>query len=255
MGVDPLTFGLLGKIGELVVDRAAKQGWLDKLADVFRKKHKFLILGSSGTGKSNFIDSLRNLVPPTIHYLNRTQFPRKHAIRLSRQPFRFIDTPGQEVHEARRMREIRSALKSGVAGIINVVSYGYHEGPASKREVFNRHSVKKSFLIERRDVEKALLGEWKILLGTPDITKCLITLVNKADLWWDKSETVLKYYNRGIYYQALGSAKSLNPVVLPYCSVVHRFYDIGAGSGNFDDSNRVELRAHFLSELLAAIGR
>jgi len=40
---------------------------------------------------------------------------------------------------------------------------------------------------------------------------------------------------------------------MEYCSVFHKFYGEGPLSGLFDEQDRVDLRAHLLRELLAAV--
>ena len=48
-----------------VIALANKQGWLDKLKMAFRKKHRILVLGSTGAGKTNFLKSLTETMPPS----------------------------------------------------------------------------------------------------------------------------------------------------------------------------------------------
>jgi energy-coupling factor transporter ATP-binding protein EcfA2 len=234
---------------------AEKQGWLDRLTTALRKKHKVLILGSTGVGKTNFLESLTDLVPKAIEQMNRTEFAEKHSIKIAKQPFIFVDTPGQIEHQSRRIAAIRDAMRGDIAGVINVVSYGYHEWRIGQKSVFDASSaVREEFLKQHREKELESLREWTTLLGGRETVGWLITVVTKADLWWHRQDEVFDYYRSGAYYAALGEAQSLRPVVLEYCSVFHKFYGTGLLSGTFDEADRVRARAHLLRQLLAAVG-
>src|SRR5215212_1337325 len=95
------------KAAVAIVQIAQKQGWLDNLGNLFRRRHYILVLGSTGVGKSNFLASLKTLVPVAIDRMRRTTdvVPTSN-IRLGSDLFRFIDTPGQEFHKPRRMKGI-----------------------------------------------------------------------------------------------------------------------------------------------------
>jgi hypothetical protein len=237
-----------------LLELAIKQGWFDKLRDALKRKHTVLILGSTGTGKTNFVQSLTEIVPKAISHMNRTEFVKTHAIKIAKEPFNVIDTPGQVLHSSRRVKAIREAIGKGAIGVINVVSYGYHEGRTARSEALTaRGRIKESFLERNRRQELLDLDDWKVLLGGPETTKWLVTVVTKADLWWSQRSDVLDHYQTGPYYRALGPARSLNPSVMEYCSVFHKFYGEGPLSGLFDEQDRVDLRAHLLRELLAAV--
>lgn len=187
--------------------------------------------------------------------MNRTEFAKKRSIKISKSPFIFIDTPGQKQHSSRRIRAIRKAMADGIAGVVNVVSYGYHEYRTGKgRALKNDSSASEGFLKRHREVECEILKEWTVLLGSRETTNWLITVVTKADLWWDRRDEVIEYYQPGQYYDGLEGAQSLNPVVLEYCSVFHKFFGEGSLSGQFDETDRVRVRANMLPQLLAAIG-
>ncbi|MBN2209175.1 MAG: hypothetical protein JW759_07755 [Candidatus Coatesbacteria bacterium] len=86
--------------------------------------------------------------------------------------------------KAKRMDAIKDALGKGVSGIINVVSYGYHEYDVDMGAAFNSDgSVNADFLEAHRSAEKRALREWTAMLGDRKTTGWLITIVNKADLW------------------------------------------------------------------------
>lgn len=237
-----------------VISKAHKQGWLDRLTSALRKKHRVLVLGATGTGKTAFLESSTEVVPKAIELMNRTEFNEKYRIKISKELFIFTDTPGQRLHTRRRQEAMREVLKSkgGVAGIINLVSYGYHEASTVKLPAIKASKVPASFLEQRREVEIAMLDEWKDLLGGAESAKWLVTVVTKADLWWKQREDVLDYYRSGQYHQALSEARNLKPVVLEYCSIFQKFYGQVPMSGDFQDSDRIRVKAQMIRTLLAA---
>jgi energy-coupling factor transporter ATP-binding protein EcfA2 len=251
----------MAEVGSLIAkelvglfELAAKEGWLDRLKATFRKKHRVLVLGCSGVGKTELLESLTTVTPEVISHLNRTQFAERHRIRIAKEPFVFIDTPGQ--YESRRLSAIREEISKGLAGIINVVAYGYHETKVGHDEAFlSKSKVSADYLSSRRLLELADLRAWVPLVGAREIANWLITVVTKADLWWDRHNEVLNYYTEGPYLEALDTAKSLNPVIIEHSSVFHKFYGEGPMSGTFDESDRTRARAHLLKTLLAAVAR
>ncbi len=118
---------VLEKSGEKLFDLAEKQGWVDRLLAMFKKKHRILVRGSTGTGKTNLLASLTQAMPEAIAAMNRTEFATRHRINLSGTPFVFVDTPGQVGHGSRRLGAIREEMANGLSGVINVVAYGYHD--------------------------------------------------------------------------------------------------------------------------------
>lgn len=239
-----------------LIHLAHKQGWLDKLVTAFRKKHRIIVLGTTGVGKTNFLESLTEIVPKAIDVMNRTEFSKKNHIKILKHPFIFIDTPGQEMHKSRRLAAIREAMSNRISGVINVVSYGYHESRAIKKPTFGSDgTVQGDFLTVQRQNEIEAVHEWTPLLGDPNVAKWLITVVTKADLWWNQRDEVMTYYQTGPYHTALGPAQTLHPIVLEYGSVFQKFWGQGSMSGDFQDSDRVRAKAHLIQELLAAIGK
>ena len=239
-----------------LVQLAHKQGWFDRLITSLRKKHRVLILGPTGAGKTLFVNSLTEAVPDAIDLMSRTEFVERKHIKISKHPFVFVDTPGQTLHKSRRIQAIREEMNKGISGVINVVSYGYHESRAvtAKGAIVNG-KIDKSFLEKQRQLEIRQLAEWTELLGGKETVDWLITVITKADLWWDHREEVRKHYESGPYYQGLRSAQALNPIVLEYSSVFQKFYGAIPLSGEFEDKDRVRARADLLRGLLSAIAK
>ena len=231
-------------------------GWFDKLIIHLKKKHRVLVLGATGAGKTAFLKSLKSVVPEAIDVMNRTEFVEKHEITLSKRPFIFKDTPGQIHHASRRREAIKEAMKTrgGIAGIINLVSYGYHESRAMpKPQITSAGEVEEAFLQRQRQIELEMLREWTPLLGGTDSANWLITVVTKADLWWQQRADVMKHYETGAYFQSLSEAQALKPVVLEYSSVFQTFYGEGHMAGDFQDADRIRAKARMVQMLLAAI--
>ena len=86
--------------------------------------------------------------------------------------------------------------------------------------------------------------------------KWIITLVNKADIWWDKDLLEIEnYYENGEYGKIINKMnKPLNHVVLPYCSTIEPFYGIKT-SGRFGMTAKINLQTHFQSTLLNSLGK
>jgi energy-coupling factor transporter ATP-binding protein EcfA2 len=250
------TTSVLASVAVELAKRATEEGWLDRFRDIFRRKHRVVLLGSTGVGKSNFIKSLVEPLPEVISTLNRTSFPKRHRLKIDAQPFEFIDTPGQVLHAPRRMAEIRRlAGKRGNLGVVSLVAYGYHEYAVDISEVFDSaNNVQSAFLETHRQIECDFVKTWSPLLIDPEITQWVITLASKADLWWSSHRQVEQFYSSGAYLQSLGDSGVLRPPVISYCSVVRRFFSRGELSSGFDDNTRQELRANMFRAILEAIG-
>lgn len=238
-----------------VIVTAYEQGWVQRLVDMFKRTHRVLLLGATGTGKSQLLKSLTTLMPEAISYMNRTQFAELHRLRIGKTPFEFIDTPGDVLKKPERLRAIRVSMRKGLTGVINVVSYGYHEYRIGREDVMTKTGlVRQPFLARHREAELRSLEEWTPLIG-PEVAGWLITVVTKADLWWNQSGKVLKHYESGDYHKALGSVRSLSTATLAYSALRKKFYGQGPVSARFDDSDRLSLRSELLSQLLSATGK
>jgi hypothetical protein len=102
-------------------------------------------------------------------------------------------------------------------------------------------------------VEIEALREWNQLLSAGVLDPWLITVVTKADLWWEQHTAVKGYYESGPYHAALSTAQSMRPSVCFYSSIRHLFYGKAPVSGYFDDEERLRLRANFFRVLFEAI--
>jgi energy-coupling factor transporter ATP-binding protein EcfA2 len=231
---------------------AQKQGWLDRLSAAFKKNHRVLVLGCSGAGKTAFLESLTGAVPAAISRLNRTEFAQDHRIKISKSLFTFVDTPGQEGHTDLRLDAARRQRKP-IAGIINVTAYGFHEGNIGKASAVSAGQAKASYLAAKREEEIRATAEWIGVFGSRDYASWLITVVNKADLWWRDRDAVIEHYTKGAYGKKMAAAKELRPVAIEHCSVFQPFFGEAPMDGIFGDADRIRMRGHLLKQLLAAI--
>lgn len=242
----------LEEIGTIIVKRSIEEGWFERLLNAFKRRHRILVLGSTGVGKTSFIKSLEALIPPTIHAMTRTEFVQHNSLKINDKPFDFVDTPGQIGHKELRMDAIRNVIKKPIDGVINIVCYGYHEHKTGKCEAFNGNYVKESYLKQHLELEVNHVGEWIGLIGDKHMVGRLITIISKADLWWDQKEDVTKYYLSGDYAKIVGHAKSVDHALKEYCSVFHRFYDKGSISSTIEDRDRIRMRTDILNVLLTS---
>lgn len=164
-------------------------------------------------------------------------------------PFNIIDTVGQDSRKPDRISAIRDNMNS-INLIINVVCYGYHEYATGKDYAFTvKGELKRRYLSDNRKLEIEQLKEWTEILCGHDVAYKLITIITKADLWWDKQKEVIEYYKEGDYYKSLGSCTQLHPTILHYSSVHHMLYNKVPTSGYFDDTKKKKRENNYFKHL------
>lgn len=233
-----------------------KRGTWDKVRDFFlrTKTYNVLVLGPSGAGKTSLFNFLQGLNPYVPREL-RTERVKRVEGRLGDSLFSFTDTPGEELHEAKRKEGIKNAAAQTPLGIINVCCFGYHEGAAATDDAIAGRAAKPEFLEDRRRVEMDLLSEWTDLLcGRGGAAKWVMTAVSKADLWWidapELEQPVIQYYRSGTHFQALGPATEGPHVVVPYSSLNQPFFGQVPMSGWYSDNLRDNHRKKLVATLL-----
>ncbi len=234
------------KAGKTVFDEKQRKSLITKLNLLFRSNRKIAIFGISGTGKSQFINSLGHC----LAIPERTITTDKIRYDLSTYPIEFYDTPGHSERGFDRKKVLTSIIKNGFEGVINIVSYGYEENPNSERnDIFDTNqNVKESFLNANRQAEVDRISEWLPHVDANNV-KWIINLVNKADLWWDRLEGVNDYYENGRYKEAIKSINNTtNVITLPYCSIIQPYYEMST-SGKFGDLDKQTLQNNFLHQL------
>lgn len=241
-------------IGVEAFKAAERSGLLQKLRDALRRKHRILVLGSTGAGKTQFLRSITDVFTPALSQAARTEFAKTHQLEINKELFHFVDTPGPEGHKSRRLKALRDTISKGLDGVINIVSYGYHEYGEVRDRVFEDGSqvVRADYLQANREQEQRLLAEWVPVVGDTWIT----TVITKADIWWDSKEDVTKHYEEGDYFSTLEEINSAaEHVVRPYSSVHTMFYDTVPSSGYFDDNQRRACRNELFRALIEAVTR
>lgn len=233
---------------------AQREGWIDKLREVFQRRNPVLVLGSTGVGKTQLLTSLKSVIPEAISMLSRTTVVEKSKLHIGKTPFEFVDTPGQRISDMQRSVASREALKSKVRPIVfHVVSYGYHEYATERAaEAIRGNQVDPDFLAIHRAREIESLREMAPLMLDQASSRALFTIATKADLWWENRDAVTTHYEGGEYGSVVRQTSNVPHSVLKYCSVVHPFYDRAAGANSFGDVERMSLRAHLLHQLLVA---
>lgn len=250
--MDPAT-GI--KTAYTVYEIAKKEGAVRRAVNFFKKRRKILVLGASGAGKTQFVKSLAARISAEIPRENRTQKPVQYLYEVSQTPYAFVDTPGESAHSHQRHPEIVKAMKGQYDGIINVVSYGYHEGDRDPSDAVGKDNlVKPDFLAARRTEEIALLQEWTGLVGTAGTGSWMLTVITKADLWWNERDIVRKHYQSGEYRNALTLVNHLNPMICSYCSLQQAFFNKAPMSGLFGTSEFQKLYADFFRVFGEAVG-
>ncbi len=246
-----------GKLIDGTVEIVTKYKLLEKLAGLFFSDNAVVLLcGTSGVGKSQFILSLQDGVVTPIPATDRTRGWRRTKLTKEGRKLELLDTPGQVGEAAIRRKAHLEALKAKRFGIVNVVANGYHEGTAPENRAIQvgsgSYEARQNFLASNRQLEIDNLAEWSVELLD---AKWLVTLVNKADLWWhpETYEGVLEHYSgKGPYGIALNSWQGKH-VVLPYASTSKPFYDRVPMSGHFGDAQRLGCQVGAFKALTALI--
>lgn len=240
-------------IGAKAAEFIAEQENRNKLAKWYnlltKKRKTILLLGSSGGGKSQFVDSLAQR--KGVRVVPRTHETEPTKINLFDNPIQFRDTPGHINKKQLRRDELDSSVRKPIEGIINVVSYGYHEAPKAGREIAVKNKeIDLNFLKTNRDLEIEQVSEWITRISPNKNVKWIINLVTKADLWWDEYDDVIEYYENGKFGQKIKGLGDHMPIyTLPYCSIIKPFFNLPT-SGHFGDIEKEALKNVFLQTLI-----
>ncbi|MBV8105969.1 MAG: hypothetical protein JO223_15345 [Hyphomicrobiales bacterium] len=258
--VDPNTAKEVAQVAAVLLKEL---GLLEKMNEFLLRptKHTIILLGASGTGKTSFCRRLRGLVPYVPREMRSRVSESVKGKLKGKLKLKIIETPGQiiEPFSIHRRQSISKAMREPNLGIINVVSYGYHEGNVvSNRAITKNNTVKQRFLENRRHEEILLLDEWKNTLCAPGgPARWLITVCSKADLWWTPTEhsPILQYYDEGAYYDNLGQSKNIDTSVFPFSSHDQQFFDLVRMSGYYTDNMRIRDEAALIARILSNFAR
>lgn len=241
----PIATAGAGYLGKQLFEKPT----IKKLLNFFKAKHKIIVLGSTGVGKTQFIHSfIENLQFVAIK--NRTLFPRKLLTEILDKQIEFFDNPGEIAKsEERRQSFMETFNDKNYKGIINVVSYGYHETGYENEDIKNAET-KAAFLTRHREIELQHLTEW---LPTAFIsqTKWIITLVNKADIWQANNKEVIEYYKNGEYAKAFENSRmTQRHIMLPYCATIQSFMHQKQQDFLFSDTEKYAMKQYFTENLI-----
>jgi hypothetical protein len=183
-------------------------GAIENFTDWITRKEAWciIVLGASGTGKTSLAKRLRGVNSAIPRHMRTHSVEFKNAKLAGMLKIQYIETPGQldDVYKTERFKAIQRAMAKPNLGIINVTSYGYHEGIASKDDATTQtHKAKLAYLDSRRREELMLTQEWcNLLCRKGGAAKWLITVCSKADLWWSSTteEPIVRYYDSGTYF-------------------------------------------------------
>lgn len=190
-----------------------------------RKPVRIVVYGESGVGKTQFLNTI--LSNGIISDTRTMDIDRKTLNLPNGRKLVFCDTPGHK-----SLKPVRDTLKSKfhkkeIHGIINIVDYGYSSVPdMNPQSAFNidTHEVKDKYLEENRQRQLDQINEWQDLVNSQNGVKWFLTLVNKADIWYEKKDAVMEYYRSGEYAQALnGMERCCKVVAFPFCSLISPF--------------------------------
>lgn len=189
------------------------------------KTQRIVVYGVSGVGKTEF---LHCILGGNFSNGRRTQDIIEYSFELpDGHQVIFIDTPGHPTMSAVREQLQRDYTKCKISGIINIVSNGFHstpETPESDAFKVGTNEIKDEYLRENIKLEHNQLSEWEKYVKAENQVKWFMTIVNKADLWYDKHDDVMEYYCAGEYYNAIkGIEHCCNIHTLPFCSIMKPF--------------------------------
>lgn len=188
------------------------------------KPTRVLLLGVSGSGKTQFLNSFLGI--PMLED-NRTYVPEdKYYIFPNGRKIQFVDLPGHDAYKNTRQRYIDEITKNKIKGIINVVNYGYNDAEVNEADVFKtgENEIKNAYLRDNRKNELDQLDEWLGRIHSGSKPQWLITIVNKADIWYEKKDEVAAYYENGEYGNEFIEIKRVVPhYIFQYCSVINPF--------------------------------
>lgn len=240
-------------LGLEFADKFKKELWA-KIKISLRKKRKAVLFGCAGVGKSQFVASLQR----SFERVKPTYYSKTSRLLLDEFPIILVDTPGHSSLTEIRKEEMEKVILEQKEVIINVVSYGYHERKEIENinDIFNGEQFSSKFLQENRQEELRHLVQMKTKLQLSEV-KWFITIIAKADIWWEEKVTVDAYYQTGRYAQEMEKiAEKCNfkHIIIPYCSIITPFYGIKT-SGKFGEETKYAMQAHFLETLFDILGK
>lgn len=222
---------------------------------------KLLAVGSTGTGKTTLVNALQDkMIPRMIDEVSRTNFAKSEKVKLPKGRLKITDTPGHridpdDVDSPRLNPQLEKAIEKGpYLGILNVVSYGYHQYLQDRPNLASRTALA-NYTREHRKHEIVGLKSWAPYLGKIGHDPFIITVVTKADLWLG-TKGVLAYYESGDFYDELCAATgrpSVEHAVVRMSSRRQKFYGQIDPKEGWDDDDRAAARTNLIDQIFRAI--
>jgi hypothetical protein len=215
------------------------QPLLGQLANHIRaQKLNILICGAMGTGKSTVGRLLSGQ-----YGLERTLQPYQLSPLIERRKSDKITSgsilvlPEESDAWEEKLKEI---AVDRIDLVINVVSFGYHSISQTKYQNLLGYQVGMTaqeildiYISSRIVVEIEVLQQLTPYLSTDRSKKMLmITLINKEDLWWSRSQSVMNHYEFGDYGKKIDTISS----ELGETNFQHEYFSASWFTENFRDS-------------------
>lgn len=225
-----------------------------------RKPVNVVVYGTSGAGKTEFI---RALLEEDVDVVNppRTRFnSRKRLVLKNGRKIHFYDVPGHSSLKQQRQSVTEMILKKKIKGIINVTTYGYNDAEEAEGvSIFKVDNlgipvVKNDYLNKNRQRELEQISEWEDFIRSSNKIEWVITVINKADIWYKSREEVLNYYQNGIYYDNFIKAieKVCKTCVFPYCSIISPFANQPMAL-SYSERDKVKMHNELKNDILKLI--
>jgi energy-coupling factor transporter ATP-binding protein EcfA2 len=201
-----------------------------------------LIFGAGGVGKT----TLSKLLSGEDKYTLATNYTESTFIEKVELPGNvpcvLMIAPGQRLSKrfvTTWLDLFEEANKSQSRLIINVVSYGFHAfQTAGYKEVttvykdgMSKESFMEAFCEQKRGEELHLLQKLVEGIDAKAERFTLLTIVTKADLWWDNRQKVMDFYEIGEYHHLLAplykntNSTKFDHVVIPLSLTLNNFQD------------------------------
>lgn len=246
-----------------LIEQSHKKNLLKTLLNVlFAKDANVLVLGMSGVGKTQIIKHSLHEDKDKAQTPTQVNTKESHTVRDTIvKSLVAMDTRGETSSILGQQDRNFTINKFKGQGIINVVSYGYRytksdkgskEDEANLREQVKKHGSLFKYLDEMSKLEIEALNSWINMSFVKNQIKWIITLINKMDLWHEKTAVVINYYKQGTYGKIIKDSVSsdinANHYVLPYCALVQNFpvLDPFHPKSSLDDATRNSMEKAFI---------